>query len=742
MSKDEFGLATFLLEYRAVLAQLLGELGTAELAKLLKSPIELSAKLLSSHGLASLAKRLSRLTEGATSEQRAEVAAATRGTIQEVLASSGTAAPPSPSRVSPAIGDPIPPRHTSRAKPPMRADVVLGVEHGRRAGASDVSGGGPPAKQVQGARPPMRSGKRGGESPSEATPAKPTGPAKAKAKAKKKDAELPEKRFLVAEIVGHERDQPLALKKQVLEVSVELEEGGDESTQLPDASLTHGKSDESITLTIQVTSEDFDVSQKKGLPLELPRRGASDGKARFDVTPRKAGRGTLKINVHKDGNFLLQMELEYSIGPTATTAVAPVGKKVHGRNLSSASQLKKRDLGMTIKPTTGGYECVVRGITYTSVVLHIDEAKLGDAIEVARQAMLTVVKQRDDGVAVFQGGEPFETSAAAPEGSRVSKAAEDKALATLARAGGALFQTLFAGKKAGADEKAIGELLRKSALKSDQRLTLQIVAEDFPVPWGVLYLGSIAADAKLSWDNFLGLRCIIEQIPLQTDMLVDDWAIASDHPGLSVGVNVNASIDEQFSIDVIKRQLAFWDKLAKTPGTRLTVTERKSRKDVLKALSGRATDQLLYLYCHAVTNGPQDPGGITESCFVFTDDERLTLAELDAEAAQVPSLAGNPLVFINACESGELRPEFYDGFIPYFMAKGARGVIGTECETPAIFATEWALRFFPRFMAGEPLGELFLDLRRDFLERHGNPLGLLYNVYCDGDTQVQPGLTF
>jgi hypothetical protein len=162
---------------------------------------------------------------------------------------------------------------------------------------------------------------------------------------------------------------------------------------------------------------------------------------------------------------------------------------------------------------------------------------------------------------------------------------------------------------------------------------------------------------------------------------------------------------------------------------------------VLKALSGRATDQLMYLYCHAETNGPQDPGGISGSCFVFTDDERITLAELDAEAADQPALPGNPLVFINACESGELRPEFYDGFIPYFMSKGARGVIGTECQTPAIFATEWALRFFPRFLGGEPLGELFLGLRREFLERHGNPLGLLYNVYCDGDTQVQPGLT-
>jgi hypothetical protein len=35
---------------------------------------------------------------------------------------------------------------------------------------------------------------------------------------------------------------------------------------------------------------------------------------------------------------------------------------------------------------------------------------------------------------------------------------------------------------------------------------------------------------------------------------------------------------------------------------------------------------------------------------------------------------------------------------------------------------------------------VFLDLRREFLEKHGNPLGLLYAVHCDCDTQIQPAL--
>jgi hypothetical protein len=88
-----------------------------------------------------------------------------------------------------------------------------------------------------------------------------------------------------------------------------------------------------------------------------------------------------------------------------------------------------------------------------------------------------------------------------------------------------------------------------------------------------------------------------------------------------------------------------------------------------------------------------------------------------------------------------MSPAFYDGFVPYFMAKGARGVVGTECKTPALFAVAWAKRFFERFLDGEPLGEAFLGLRREFLEKHGNPLGLIYAVHCDGDTQIQPAVS-
>src|SRR4029078_10680915 len=199
------------------------------------------------------------------------------------------------------------------------------------------------------------------------------------------------------------------------------------------------------------------------------------------------------------------------------------------------------------------------------------------------------------------------------------------------------------------------------------------------------------------------------------------------------------AIDAQLGITVVADQQAYWAD-AKANRQRVGLTPRAPRADVVHALADAATaDQLLYFYCHAESAGLADPGGPDASALVLSD-AKVTLGELALDAPTSTPLAGKPLVFINACESAELSPAFYDGFVPYFMAKGARGVIGTQCKTPALFAAEWAERFFDRFLGGEALGDAFLGLRQDFLNQYGNPLGLMYAVHCDGDTQIQPGL--
>src|SRR4029453_13342126 len=106
----------------------------------------------------------------------------------------------------------------------------------------------------------------------------------------------------------------------------------------------------------------------------------------------------------------------------------------------------------------------------------------------------------------------------------------DIALRVMARAGRQLFQKLFFRPAAGPDSKAAGEYLQKMASDPRTRLHVQIVANTVPVPWGLLYLGEVAGGAKLDWDNFLGMRHVIEVIPLQTELSVVENVIPSDRP--------------------------------------------------------------------------------------------------------------------------------------------------------------------------------------------------------------------
>lgn len=536
-----------------------------------------------------------------------------------------------------------------------------------------------------------------------------------------------DQRFINAELEDRAPNEPLAAGEWytlAFDVDVVRRDTAVGAAPIPDANL-FSEGQQEVQLTVQLDSTDFEISDRTR-PLRLPRAGPSRGKARFDVSPKHDGSSSIKATIHKDGNFIQQMELTFQVGAVGATAVKMTSR---GRPPSAATIVQPRDVGISISPAAGGgYDCVVWGSVSSRARLPIQQAYLASAIEVARQEILKVVMHQDEaGEYAFQGSMDI----AEPE--------REFALRTMARAGALLFQKIFFGPAAGADSKAVGEFLRKMASDRNTRLKLQIVAESTPVPWGLLYVGDASANATLDWDNFIGMRHIIEQIPLQTTLAVADCAIPSDKPELSVSVNVNTGIDAQMGSDFVAQQQAFW-KAARKARKRVHVTPRTTSTEVMQALaSGDTDDQILYFYCHAESAGLTEAGGPDASCLVLSDAS-LTLSDLSLDAPTSTQLRGNPLVFINACESAELSPAFYDGFVPYFMAKGARGVVGTECKTPALFAVAWAKRFFERFLDGAPLGETFLDLRREFLEDHGNPLGLLYAVHCDGDTQIQPAL--
>ena len=312
-----------------------------------------------------------------------------------------------------------------------------------------------------------------------------------------------------------------------------------------------------------------------------------------------------------------------------------------GGPVSAANVLFPRDVGLSIQPGIGGYECMVWGPVAARARLPVQSALLASAVDTARDELMKVVMHRD-----AAGQYVFQKKIDIPDSDR------DAALRIMARAGARLFQQLFFGPAAAEDSKKVGEFLRKMASDRAARLKLQIVAETAPVPWGMLYVGDAVGrrDARLGQLPRHAARHRGD--PAAESARVLDSAIRSDNPKLSVSVNVNETIDAQMGADYVAQQKTFWVD-AEQSRKRVSVTDRTKSTQVKKALADATTgDQILYFYCHAESTGLNDPGGPDASSLVLTD-AAVTLGDLNLDSPTTIQLPGNPLVFINACESGK-----------------------------------------------------------------------------------------
>jgi hypothetical protein len=533
----------------------------------------------------------------------------------------------------------------------------------------------------------------------------------------------PEKRWINAEIQDHDKDEALQMGEVytlAFDVDTELRD-----TAVGGAELGYRfQADEQLVeLMVQLSSDDFEI-HTESQRLRVPRTGKSKGKARFDIEPKHEGEGMITAVFLKDGNFIQLVTIKLHTGTPGQAGVLTA--ETLGRPLDAAFVVQPRDVSLTILNTGAGFQVIMSGAVGAMATLPITLQQLDQMITEVRQELKDIVylEAGPQKTRVYQAGTKIP-----PKVNRV-------ALQRLAKAGFRLYQRIFYSPAADAQANLLGDRLREMAQK--EVLKIQIFSQQFMLPWGILYMADEYDPDQVDPEMFLGLKHIIEHIPLQPSMQVIHGTIDS-RPGLTVSLNVNTDIDQQMGMPLIANQVNDWDKISQSSGAQVIV--RETEDDVTQALADPSTpDQVLYFYCHALSKSLAEGGGPDDSTLVLSKDGRLTLGDLHIEAPLKKILPGAPLVFINACESAELSPLFYDGFVPYFMGKGARGVIGTECETPALFAAEWAKRFFKHFLAGEPLGQAFLELRREFYYQHNNLMGLLYALYVDGDTQVVPGL--
>ena len=515
-------------------------------------------------------------------------------------------------------------------------------------------------------------------------------------------------RWICAEIEGQDHGEPLRMNQNYLLV-FSLNSKPDKRPLCWPVRITYdqsGTENQYEELSIHPSSDDFFIQCKD--------------KYSFRIRPINDGKRSIKAFFLMNGSYIFSVTLCLQVEFLEKGDVDVISVEDIGRSISAAYSSAHRDITLIFDKIAGGFKVILRESVVKEATLPITLQELDWIINDARQEIGKIIDLKSGP----REEQPYMIQTAIPEH------VHEVAMQQLAKAGFMLFKKIFHAPGADAQVRIIGDCLREMAKK--EKLRIQIISRRFMLPWNILYLADTYDPRRIDPEMFLGFRHIIESIPVQQDMRILSKNI-DGREGLSVSLNFNSDIDKQMGSSFVDDQIQCWKKLERVSGARVTIKETK--KQVLELLEDSfSPNQIIYFYCHASSKSlSKGPGG---SYLEMTGGERLTLDDLGLLASNETKLAAAPLIFINACESTKLSPLFYDGFVPYFMAKGARGVIGSEGDVPALFAAKWAELFFKSFISGEPLGELLLNLRRKFLFESHNILGLLYSLYCDGDTRI------
>lgn len=534
----------------------------------------------------------------------------------------------------------------------------------------------------------------------------------------------PPTRSLNARFIGHDKNAPLIVGQTYkLGFSVQVENLVDAiaATEFKEKPSWFPAGTEQIVLTVQLLSDDFEVFSDPQ-KLFLPRTGPSRNEAAFDIAPKHNGPSQVTAVIFKDNNAVQSMTLDLEVGAAGGAVASKT--TLRGQNVDASVEAKPRDLNLIIDYKDNEFEARLIGLAAWRAKLPITKEEVALAVDQARAALEHIVNYEDaNGKMVYQLAD-----------TTIPSDVYQETLPRLAEAGWYLFNSIFFPPTSDEATKKLGGLIQKLA-REEPLLKIQVITKEMLLPWGMLYMADEFDENNVDPNLFLGARHIIENKPMEADMNFRQ-TIASK-PALTVGLNLNPDIDQQLKLDVIRKQENYFTGLTQNP--EIQIIPRKTGDDIFKAWTNTNTpDQIAYFYCHA-NSMTLAQGGAAENRLEFGVGRWIyTLKDFMMKASNKTRVPNAPLVFLNACQSAQLSPLFYNGFMPYFVSKGARGMIGTECSVPANFAAEFAERFFQEFFKGKSVGAVMLELRQDYLFKKRNVLGLLYALYCDADTQIDP----
>lgn len=480
-----------------------------------------------------------------------------------------------------------------------------------------------------------------------------------------------------------------------------------------------------VTLLVVLEPGDFTLYGVDSLEIVVPvvANAPSKNAVTFTIEAKKEGANQLNAIFYVNGNLFQRVNIKVQVGGQVPAGEKAMTSTSTGMTLASAVNIPPRPRDQTVNvmilKKDAGYQVIVQGGGVARAFLNISTEEISGWLKHARGVLKDIVHLPNT-----KGGFYYQD-----DNTTIDPAIHLESMKKLAAEGLYLYDELFYGNS-GPDARAMGDLLRDLSRK--RQLNIQVVAERFFFPWSFLFDGDDPDNPSLK--DFWGFKHIIEYMPefsISTPVNFNPAIDVSDT--LGIAFVCNNGIDTQFSRPIVQGQREAFNQL---PG--VSVKEYPNVQDLVNLLKDTSAPPLIYFYCHAVSKFPEEDGGVDDSRVALTDG-KVSVRDLKSKArTSLPPLPTAPLVFLNACESAELSPYLYDGLMPYLVARGVRGMLGTEVETPALFAAEFAKEFMKRFTAGGcTIGELLRDMRVEYAEQKNNIMGLVYALYSSGEVCIQ-----
>jgi hypothetical protein len=522
---------------------------------------------------------------------------------------------------------------------------------------------------------------------------------------------------------------------------------------------------EGTGLYVSLFADDFEIPNPTQ-SLLLPPWGDSLP-AEFEVTPTRRTFGpdekaTIDVHIYYRCNLVQSWQVQAEVVPPGQAAQSAepqraVSLAARVQDYMAVDEIGPRHVSLFITRTPAG------SYQLDFVVAADDQADkihLQSRIALRREDLTHLITKTRRQLYNIARSSAYQQSVA---GDAITARRAQQALALLGRQ---LYNHLFERGGPNSAEKQVAAWIGQNLPEGS---TIQVIdgARDFVFPWSLIYdqvpWDEDGSFKKVAPAGFWGYRY---QIELLTDELIEtrqtEGAELDKGATLSVGVGLNEEIPWA------QDQRGLFTELSGQCGEKTQYSFFDSSPELTDFLK-KGNRHIFYLFCHGYTERmaadiqigddligefknwmnslPQEQQqalkdqqsalfDVSDSWIKLTyGTVPLTMMEYYARDRFVDA----PLIFLNMCESAQVLPSLSGGFIPFFLQRGARSVIGTECPMTSTFAHPFSREFFYRLLQGETVGRILWELRRKFLDE-GNPLGFAYTLYGNAGTKLSKAI--